>query len=267
MRHHHLGTLDGSVLVFGGPYSNAHATLALFEEAAKRKIKPSHLMCTGDTVAYCGDPALTVDMVRQAGCSVVAGNCEIQLAKGEAECGCGFEQGTACDIASLLWFAFAKEQLSQKDIDWMADLPDVITFDHQGERYAVLHGGATDVARFIWRVSPMEEFEREWAALTAEIGRVNHVIAGHSGLPFIKETPFGRWINAGAIGMPAHDGRSYTHFMVLEDGAVQMSRLPYDVKGAQGVMENAGLMQGYDIALETGYWPSEDILPPALRRR
>ncbi len=31
-------------------------------------------------------------------------------------------------------------------------------------------------------------------------------------------------------------------------------------------MERAGLTQGYHSALRSGYWPSEDVLPPELRR-
>jgi len=30
-------------------------------------------------------------------------------------------------------------------------------------------------------------------------------------------------------------------------------------------MRRAGLVQGYDTALSTGYWPSEDVLPADLR--
>ena len=31
-------------------------------------------------------------------------------------------------------------------------------------------------------------------------------------------------------------------------------------------MRSAGLTQGYDTALQTGNWPSEDVLPKELRR-
>lgn len=40
----------------------------------------------------------------------------------------------------------------------------------------------------------------------------------------------------------------------------------YDHTAAQGAMQAAGLIQVYDAALMTGYWPSEEVLPPALRR-
>jgi hypothetical protein len=42
--------------------------------------------------------------------------------------------------------------------------------------------------------------------------------------------------------------------------------LEYDVVGAVAAMRSAGLVQGYERTLETGWWPSEDILPQELRR-
>ena len=46
----------------------------------------------------------------------------------------------------------------------------------------------------------------------------------------------------------------------------QIHDLSYDHQTAQNAMINAGLDQGYHTALETGYWPSEGVLPMDLRR-
>lgn len=51
-----LGDLDGPVLVFGGPYSNLQATRALIARADQLGVPSQNLICTGDVVAYCGDP-------------------------------------------------------------------------------------------------------------------------------------------------------------------------------------------------------------------
>ena len=53
---------------------------------------------------------------------------------------------------------------------------------------------------------------------------------------------------------------------MLEGGRPRLLRLAYDHAAAAADMRAAGLTQGYDRALETGWWPSEDVLPPALRR-
>ena len=48
---------DGPVLCFGGPYSNLQATQALFAEARRLGVPPGRIVCTGDVLAYCADPA------------------------------------------------------------------------------------------------------------------------------------------------------------------------------------------------------------------
>ncbi|WP_390914516.1 metallophosphoesterase family protein [Pseudosulfitobacter sp. SM2401] len=265
MRHKHIGVLDGTVLVFGGPYSNAQATTAVLAQAAVLGIAPSHVICTGDVVAYCGAPGRTVAAIRASDCTVVAGNCEVQLAAGAIDCGCGFEEGSACDVLSARWFSYASKHVRDADRSWMRRLPDIATFDHCGARYAVVHGGVTDVARFIWDSSDDAVFDEEWNEIERFVGPVDHVIAGHCGVPFVKTTSRGRWMNAGVIGMPPHDGGVDTRFALLEQDAFVVRPLTYDVAGAVADMETAGLTQGYADALRTGYWPSQDVLPQGLR--
>lgn len=261
-----LGTRDGVMLLFGGPYSNVQATLALLEEAKRRSIPADHMICTGDMVAYCADPAPTVAALRASGAVVVAGNCEQQLAADAGDCGCGFAPGSTCDRLSAGWYAHADAALDRDARDWMAGLPDIVLFRHQGLRCAVIHGGATDVARFVWPTDPDDVFHQEIAAIEAVYGPVDRVIAGHCGLAFTRQIDATLWINAGVIGMPAHHGAAQTRFAVMQGADVQILPLSYDHAAAQQAMRAAGLTQGYDSALSLGYWPSEDVLPPELRR-
>ncbi|UOA31594.1 hypothetical protein DSM110093_01364 [Sulfitobacter sp. DSM 110093] len=260
-----LGVLDGPLLLFGGPYSNLQAIEALADFAAARGIGGDQMICTGDIVAYCGAPSESMAAIRALGCAVVAGNCEVQLASGAEDCGCGFSPGSSCDMLSGAWYAHAAQALAAEAKAWMGSLPDVAVFQHQGQRYGVIHGGVRDVARFIWSESAEAVFEEEWQAVEEVVGPLDHIIAGHSGLPFIRETPRGCWTNAGVIGMPPHDGAQQTRVALLDGGAVTFHRLSYDVAGAVADMAKAGLPRAYADALQSGYWPSEDVLPPGLR--
>ncbi len=291
---HDLGTLSGPVLMFGGPYSNLQASQALIAEAERRAIPPSHVICTGDVVAYCADAFASAEAIRAFGCAVVAGNMEKQLGAGATDCGCGFEDGTACDLMSGAWFAHAAAQITPDQRAWMAACPDVVTFTHEGRRCAVIHGGVTDVSRFLWPTSPDTEFLEEWEALETVVGPVDVILSGHSGIPFERDLPNGTWINAGVIGMPAHDGDAATVFALLDQridhsprtapsvrglasghqtatkftgpgSAVTFHRLTYDQDAACAAMEAVGLVQGYHRGLVTGYWPSEDVLPDPLK--
>lgn len=257
-----LGALEGPVLLFGGPYSNLQAVEALIEEAAARAIPASHVICTGDVVAYCGAPVETTRAIRDWGCAVVAGNCEAQLAANADDCGCGFEEGSVCDGLSAEWYAFASKQISDDDRAWMASTPDRIVFSHQGRRWAVIHGGASDVSRFIWP-GERDAMAAEIALLEAEAGPLDGVIAGHCGLAFVEDVAGRPWVNAGVIGMPENDGTRDVSFCIL-DGAPELHRLRYDAEGAAAAMD--GRATPYGAALLSGLWPSEDVLPQRLRR-
>lgn len=262
MQHQDIGELKGPVVLFGGPYSNVQATNAVLERA---RILGATPICTGDVVAYCARPVETVAAIRAAGCHVVAGNCEVQLAQGAADCGCGFEDGSACDVLSVGWYGFASARIGAEDRAWMGALADVITFTHAGKRHAVIHGGVTDVARFLWSTSPDAQFDQEWDALEAQIGPVAQIWAGHSGIPFERALSRGAWINAGVIGMPPHDGHAQTRYGVLDKGHVQICVLDYNAAGSADDMRAVGLTQGYHTALTSGHWPNEEILPQDLR--
>ncbi|MBD3679314.1 MAG: metallophosphoesterase family protein [Rhodobacteraceae bacterium] len=261
-----LGELSGDVLLFGGPYSNLQASEALIAQARDRCIPADRVICTGDVVAYGADPVSTLGAFRDFGAPVVAGNCEKQLASGADDCGCGFDENSTCDLLSRGWYPFAQARLGEAERAWMGNCPDLIRFTHGGRRYAVIHGGMTDIARFIWPVSPDQVFAEERAAIEAVAGPIDAVIAGHCGVAFHRRIGEFDWINAGAIGLPPHDGRPETRFAILSERGVIFEHLSYDHAAAADAMRAAGLTQGYDAALLSGVWPSEDVLPPEMRR-
>jgi len=268
-RHRDFGEMAGPVLLFGGPYSNKHATEALFGRAAALGIGGERMVCTGDVCAYCGDPAETTRLVRDSGCAVIAGNCELSLGTRSDDCGCGFEEGAACDRFAMEWFRYADDALDDGARAWMRGLPGIGTFRAWGRRYAVVHGAASAVNRFLWPVVGDDVLAGEIALVEAALGPVDGVVAGHTGMAFERIVDIGgravRWINAGAIGLPAHDGDTRTGFALLTEEGVRFERLAYDHGGAAEAMRAAGLSAGYDRSLESGWWPSEDSFPVEMR--
>jgi predicted phosphodiesterase len=262
-----LGALTGPVVCFGGPYSNAAATQALLDRSAELGVAPGNLICTGDVVAYGAEAVATWQLVAQSGCAVVAGNCEKQLAAGADGCGCGFAEGTACDLLSKGWYDHARSVLPATALAWMGAVPDIAVFTHAGRRAAVIHGGVTEISRFIWPSSDVDVFAEEISNIEAAVGRVDMVVAGHCGIAFQRQIGKVLWVNAGAIGLPPHDGRPQTRFVLLEAGGrVVVERLAYDPTPTVAAIVAAGLVQGYDRTMNTGIWPSEDVLPRELRR-
>ena len=143
-----LGRLDGDVWLFGGVYSNLAALEAFLSRAAS--VPSTHLLCSGDIVAYCARGQACAERLLALGCPVLAGNCEIQLAEGADDCGCGYDDGSVCSLLSRGWYAHAQKTISPEICAWMGRMPDRIVFEHHGKRWAMVHGGASDVAHFVW---------------------------------------------------------------------------------------------------------------------
>lgn len=261
-----LGTIHGDVLAFGGIVSNAHALASLAQLAQERGFEAHQMVSTGDVVAYCGQPAEAVAQFRALGSSTIRGNCEINLGSGANDCGCGFTPGSLCDVLSGAWYVHAQRTLDETARAWMASLPDFAVFRAHGRRWGVVHGGVQDVSRFLWPTSPDSEFAQEFRALEAITGPVDAILAGHCGIPFVRSIAHRLWFNTGALGMPPNDGSPQTSFGIISADGPRIERLDYDHRAAANTMRAAGLTQGYDQCLETGFWPSEEILPDALRR-
>lgn len=252
--------IDGPALVFGGPYGNLQATRAVLAEAARLGIPAARTICTGDLVAYCGDPAATIDLVRRAGIHVVMGNCDEQLAQDAQDCGCGFPEGSVCERLSAAWFTYADTQVDRETRAWLGALPRRIDLLIGNLRLAVIHGSVSRINQFVFATTPAEIKRDE-----IDLANTDGVIAGHCGLPFSQTIDGKLWHNAGVVGMPAHDGTPRAWFSVLtpeRDGLrIEHGALTYDHATAAAAMARAGLPPDYREALASGIWPSCDVLP------
>jgi len=85
-------------------------------------------------------------------------------------------------------------------------------------------------------------------------------------MAYIRDFESIQWINAGAIGMPAHNGSQQTEYVIISDNGPEIHKLAYDHVAASERMQVQGLTAGYHLSLLTGWWPSEDILPKQLCR-
>jgi predicted phosphodiesterase len=249
------------MLVFGGCYSNLQATHALLLEARRLDIAPEQMICTGDVVAYGADPHATLALIREAGIATVMGNCEEALAASAEDCGCGFAPGSACDRLSAAWFSYASREVDAEDRRWMAALPRRIDLLFGNRRVAVVHGAPTRINRFIFASTTDHELAAEIAASAAD-----GVIGGHCGLPFTRQIGSLLWHNSGAIGLPANDGtpRGWYSLLVPRGDGVEIRHLPlrYDHVAASRAFHLAGLPLDYAETIESGIWPSFDVLPP-----
>jgi len=255
-----IGTITGKVLVFGGVYSNLPALEKLMEIADNLGIPASNIICTGDIVGYCAQPEACVQCILQWGIHSIAGNVEMQLRDGEADCGCNFDEGSRCDTFSRKWYPFAQSKLSEKSIEWMKQLPLHLRFQYGQSHVYVLHGAYDNESEFVFQSSPWAQKQNSFQAAEADV-----ILAGHCGLPFSHAQNGLLWLNAGVIGMPANDGTPRVWYMVLDavDDNLKFQHIPfqYDHERAAELMEQNHLPSEYSGTLRSGLWDNCEILP------
>jgi len=251
--------IKGPMLFFGGPYSNLEALQAVRNVADEKNIAADHCLCSGDVVAYCADPVPCVDYIREWGAQVVKGNCEESLGSDAQDCGCGFEEGTSCDLLSRQWFAYANDHLRDGHRAWMNTLPETIRLHYRSLSLLAIHGGTEQINRFIF-ASQGDAIAEELRLSNADI-----ILAGHCGIPFARQIDDRLWVNGGVIGMPANDGQAHTWYCLIEPQqetlAFSFHHLDYNHHLAARKMRERKLSPAYEQALSSGIWPGLDVLP------
>lgn len=255
-----IGHIRGKLLLFGGVYSNLQALEALKQVAEHHNIPPENCISTGDIVGYCAQPEETVQLFQLWNARSIAGNVEIQLREGAEDCGCDFRKGSRCDGFSQQWYPFAQNKLSQNSLDFMATLPDHITFKYANKRITILHGSYFNTSEFIFKSTPWNRKLPNFEATKSDV-----IIGGHCGLPFHHEYEDKLWLNPGVIGMPANDGNTSVWYAILDDAletlTFQHHTLNYNHKLTSKLMDNGLLPQEYARTIVTGIWDNTEILP------
>jgi predicted phosphodiesterase len=255
-----LPPINKPLLIFGGPYSNLEALLALKSFALQNQFDPDQIICTGDIVGYCANPSESLDFIEDWDIHCIAGNVELNIKEDKEDCGCNFDEGSRCDIFSRQWYPYAYGQMTERNRKFIHSLPEYLMFEFFEKKVFVLHGSYKNTSEFIFKSYPAAIKRSIISACSADL-----VIAGHSGIPFYQQFDNQHWLNAGVIGMPANDGNTKTWLAVLNMNDQQLSpnfhSLKYDHKTAAQKMKDKGLPLSYANTLLNGVWDNCDILP------
>lgn len=254
------GTRSGPLLFFGGVYGNLPALRALRAWAGQHGYTPQQVFFTGDIAGYCARPAECMQELEEWGVQGIAGNVELQLRSGAADCGCNFSSDGRCDLFSRNWYPYTLAQMTPATQEWMAALPHHLRLRLGGKTILLVHGALDHTAGYIFRSTPWHQKGEQLSAAGADI-----IIGGHSGIPFAQQGPEGWWINAGAIGLPANDGTDRVWCASVSEAgeAVEVRFIPlrYPHGTAAAEMEERGLPASYARSLSTGLWDNCEILP------
>ena len=230
----------------------------MLEKANELGFSSDQIIFTGDTIAYCANPLETAHLLRDANVHVIMGNCEEAIAANAPDCGCGFVEDSACSLLSVEWYAHCKKYLDADISNWMGELPRELVINLDDFRLLATHATPDEINRFV--------FPSSLSDMSFVSENYDGFIVGHSGIPFLSELDDGKaWINSGAAGMPANDGTPRVWYVIIEvmNGQLkaELHALEYDHRSASCAMQQAGLSDGYANCLNTGIWPSHDVLP------
>lgn len=255
------------IAVFGGVYSNHLALAALLEDAPRRGA--SRIFCLGDLGAFGPNPDKVFPLLREAKIPVVQGNYDNSVGNNLADCQCGYTDAKDNYFARLSYeYTFAKTSPENKI--WMRDLPNELRLDLNGVRVLLCHGSPRKMNEFLWETTTSRAFlEHLCASYDTDV-----IVGTHTGLHWHRALPNDKhFINCGAIGRPANDGRTCVWYALLsvdETGAVEVEFVPleYDHARLAAEMRAENLPPEFIATIETGWWTTcLEVLPMKERAR
>lgn len=252
--------------VFGGVYSNHLALEAAIADARARGAEA--ILCLGDLGAFGPSPDRSAAILRQEGIPVVRGNYDDSIARGLEDCQCGYTDPRDNHYARIS-YRYTLSHTSPEHRAWMASFPHRMRFQLGHLDVLAFHGSPRRMNEFLWETTTPTHLLRRMAD---EEG-VDLLLGTHTGIHWAREVDRGRWyVNVGALGRPANDGRTEVWYTFLEadDGRFSHEFVPvrYDVEALAHEMHEEGLPEEFIETIRTGWWTTcLEVLPGKERAR
>ncbi len=250
------------IAVCGGPYANPYALRAFIADAERRGCE--RLFCLGDLGGFGADMNALWPLLQQADIGCIAGNYDVALARGDADCGCGYRDARDNEFAQLI-YDHTRAHTDPDFAAWMGTLPTERRLRIKDCELHLVHGSTVALNDFWWDSLPEAEHQARVALSGADV-----VLCTHSGLPWQRQVGDALVVNVGVLGKPANDGTRNVWYAVLDiqDGAasVELVALDYDWQAQAASMTAAGLPRPFVETIETGWWTTcLEVLPPRER--
>jgi hypothetical protein len=254
--------------VFGGLYSNHRALEALLDDARARRLEA--LFCLGDLGGFGPSPDRVFPLLDQGGVRVVQGNYDHSVGHGLPDCACGYTDPADNRYARIA-YAYTLAGTSVANRARLVALPPRLRLTLGGRSLLLCHGSPRRTNEFLWESACSGAFlERLARDADADL-----VLVTHTGLHWRRALPWGRgFVNVGALGRPANDGRTEVWYAILSAQAgergvgVDLVPLAYEHEGLASEMESEGLPSEFVETIRTGWWTTcLEVLPSRERAR
>jgi diadenosine tetraphosphatase ApaH/serine/threonine PP2A family protein phosphatase len=225
-------------LILGDIHGNLQALTQVLEAAGSHGY--DRVLCSGDVVGYGANPRECLEVVREAGATVVAGNHDF-AAVGLVDI--DFFNADARD--SIQW---TRERLTDEDLDYLRNLPFVQTDDG----VTICHSSPFSPEYFDY-IQTLYDVRLAFDHLETRIGFVGH---SHVPVMFMDGDPAsyflrpeldvpeegGVIVNVGSVGQPRDlDPRACYAIYDTDQAKVYLHRVEYDLHAASALMVTEGL--------------------------
>ncbi len=237
---------------FGGIYNNHLALAATLADIARRGSQ--HAWCLGDLGGFGPQPEKSAALLRASGLPMLQGNYDHSIGYALQDCGCGYTDPSDNAFAQLS-YDYTNARVTDATRAWLRDLPAQARLTLEDRRILLCHGSPRQVNEFLWESRCSDAF-LEWLCQAHEC---DVLLVTHTGLHWHRALPSGKQvINVGAIGRPAHDGRTTVRYAELSFDAgrvaVGFRAVAYDHEALAREMETEGLPSEFVETIRTGWW-------------
>ena len=251
------------IAAFGGVYSNHLALEAAIADARAREVDA--MICLGDLGAFGPNPDRVFPLLREHRIPVVKGNYDDSIARGLDDCQCGYTDPRDNHYARLS-YAYTYRNTSPENRAYMTGFPDELRFQLGELNVLACHGSPRQTNEFLWESTTPTHFLDK---LAREAG-VDVILGTHTGIHWSRrwdgESGQRTYVNVGALGRPANDGRTEVWYALLEaDGRelrVDFIPVAYDHEALAREMRAEELPEEFVETILTGWWTTcLEILP------
>jgi len=254
------------VAAFGGVYSNHLALARAIEDAGARGAEA--MFCLGDLGAFGPHPDKVFPLLHGAGVRTVRGNYDDSIARGLDDCQCGYTDPRDNHYARLSYqYTFANT--SPENREWLGTLPEERRFRLGDLHVLACHGSPRQMNEFLWETTTPTHFLRK---LATDHG-CDVILGTHTGIHWQRQLGERAWyVNVGALGRPANDGRTEVWYAMLEARGAELRTefvpVAYDHEALAEEMRSEGLPEEFAETIRTGWWTTcLEVLPGKERAR
>lgn len=251
------------IALFSDIHANIDALKPVLDDIYSRS--PDAVYCLGDLVGYAPYPNEVIEIIREKGIPVIAGNYDQGVGLSSSDCGCAYktEADEARGVDSI---TFTNKTISNENRSYLQSLPAHLRleFGVNGNPWNLLmvHGSPRKINEYLFE-------DRTDKSLLRMMNNVDtHIMAfGHTHKPYHKiiadeEGRIRHAINIGSVGKPKDGDPRACYAMLKWDGdlnltdakdlSVEFIRVEYDVEKAAKAIEESPLPNAFADMLRNG---------------